>query len=124
MIGNAPVEEGSPARSAIDAAYEKHAPSLSANRMPACWYAEEGLIRSLFDASERFAPVATFRRPWSEAYPTDRYLDLMRTHSPHHLLSASQRELLLAALREAIDAHGGSFEVEYEAHLYLARVRA
>jgi len=123
VIGNAPVEERSPARTAIDAAYETQAPSLAANRMPACWYGEEALIRGLFAASERFAPAAAFTRSWSESYATDRYLDLMRTHSPHRLLDESQRESLLAAIRKAIDAHGGSFNVSYEAHLYLARVR-
>ena len=123
VIGNAPVEEESPARSAIDAAYEKHAPSLAASRMPACWYAQNELLQDLFARSGRFAPVAAFRRPWAETYSAGRYLDLMRTHSPHRLLAESQRESLLAAIREAIDGHGGSFEVRYEARMYLARVR-
>lgn len=122
VIGNVPVEEASPARSEIDAAYETHAPGLAANRMPACWYAENALIRGLFDASGRFAEVAAFRRPWAESYSAERYLDLMRTHSPHRLLPEAQRESLLSAVGEAIARHGGSFEVRYEARMYLARV--
>jgi SAM-dependent methyltransferase len=121
VIGNAPLDEPSPARLAVDAAYAAHAPSLAGN--PPCWYGEEALIRGLFDESRRFAPVAVRHHRWSETYGTDRYCELTRTHSPHRMLPEAQLESLVSAIRRAIDLHGGRFPVTYDAHLYLARVR-
>jgi hypothetical protein len=38
------------------------------------------------------------------------------------MLAAEQREQLLTGLAEAIDAQGGRLEIDYETHLYMARL--
>jgi SAM-dependent methyltransferase len=121
VIGNAPVFRASPIRTALDAAYTAHAPGLVGGGVAAGWYGEEGPIRALFDESALFGPVAWRRHPWSQLYSAPEYLDLMRTQSDHRLLPEAQSESLLSAIRAAIDQHGGRFEVNYDAHLYLAR---
>jgi SAM-dependent methyltransferase len=72
-------------------------------------------------ASGRFAPaeIRTFR--WSKSYRTAEWLALLQTHSDHHGLPPAQRERLLAAIGEAIDSIGGSFELPYETVLVSAR---
>jgi SAM-dependent methyltransferase len=122
VVGNAPVDEPSPARLAVDAAYGAHAPSLAGN--PSCWYAEAALIRELFDESQRFEPVTVRCHRWAETYDGERYCDLTRTHSPHRMLPPAQLESLVAEIHRAIERHGGRYQVTYDAHLYLARVRA
>jgi hypothetical protein len=37
------------------------------------------------------------------------------------MLTPSTREALLGEIAEAIDGHGGEFEMDYETHLYIAR---
>jgi SAM-dependent methyltransferase len=124
VVGNAVVPRQSPVRAAIDAAYAAHAPALLDSAGAMSWYAEGGPIPALFAESARFDPATWRRHPWSQAYTAREYLDLLRTHSDHRLLGESERESLLAAIGQAIDRCGGSTEVQYEAHLYLARVAA
>ncbi|WP_412474786.1 hypothetical protein ACK83U_03385 [Rhizobium sp. WW22] len=45
----------------------------------------------------------------------------MRTLSSYRLLSEDRREALLFELADAINTHGGKFELHYETQLYLAR---
>jgi len=120
VVGNAVVLEMSALREAIDAVYTRHAPTLVGP--PATrWYAEEGPVADLFAASGCFGPVTWRRYPWSRAYSPSEYCDLLRTHSDHRLLPAGQLDALLGALSGVIEAHEGSIEVVYDAHLYLAR---
>jgi SAM-dependent methyltransferase len=70
--------------------------------------------------SARFGPAEVHRFPWSQAYETAGWLDHLRTHSDHHALPPSRRERLLAAVGEAIEGLGGSFEMTYEAVLVSA----
>jgi SAM-dependent methyltransferase len=68
------------------------------------------------------AEVSTFS--WRQAYRTRDWLDFVSTHSDHQALEPQRRERLLAAVGEAIDGLGGSFEVRYEASLVSARLAA
>jgi hypothetical protein len=68
-----------------------------------------------------YGPAQTTRFPWSERYDTAGWLEQLATHSDHQALQATQRERLLAAVGEAIDAIGGSFEMPYETVLLSAR---
>ncbi len=56
-------------------------------------------------------------------HETAEWLELLQTHSDHQTLPAPQRERLLAAIGEAVDSLGGSFEMPYEAILVTARRR-
>jgi SAM-dependent methyltransferase len=73
--------------------------------------------------SRCFRPVVVRRYPWARTYDTASWLEYLRSHSDHSTLPAARRERLLAALGEAIERLGGSFEVTYEAVLISARRR-
>ncbi len=71
--------------------------------------------------SGRFGPVEVRRFPWRRTYGTAGWLGHLETHSDHQALSPIRRQRLLAAVGEAIEAIGGSFEVPYETVLVTAR---
>ena len=118
VIGNAVVSQS--IRAALDAVYERHAPSL-AHTAPMEWYNEQGPLPRLFAESGRFGPVAHRGEPWTRRYTTAQYLELLSTQSDHRLLPEAQREALWTAIGEAIELSGGAVTVGYEAHLHLAR---
>ena len=68
-----------------------------------------------------FDPPITRSYSWTQGYTTATWLDLIRTHSNHMLLDDTDRERLLAAVAEAIDSHGGSFEYRYLTQLWASR---
>ena len=37
------------------------------------------------------------------------------------MMEATKRAELLADIAQAIDSHGGQFDMDYETHLYIAR---
>lgn len=69
-----------------------------------------------------FEPARESWFSWERAYDTSAWIDLLRTHSDHQTLPAERRERLLSALREAIDAIGGSFQMHHETVLVSARL--
>ncbi|HEU4730714.1 MAG TPA: class I SAM-dependent methyltransferase [Kofleriaceae bacterium] len=81
------------------------------------WWVDE------IDASGRFGPVHVGRFPWSARMTTRGYLDLLDTYSDHALLPDAQRGALYAQLADAIERHGGRFELPYTALVCLACVR-
>jgi SAM-dependent methyltransferase len=72
-------------------------------------------------AAGRFGSPETRSFDWSQTHDTAGWLDHLSTHSDHQTLPPAQREQLLAAVGDAIDALGGSFEMSYEAVLVSAR---
>jgi SAM-dependent methyltransferase len=76
---------------------------------------------TVLDADDRFQDVRVREFPWQRTYTTDEWLSFLRTHSDHQVLAGPRLERLLAAVGEALDDFGGSFEVEYEAVLVSAR---
>jgi SAM-dependent methyltransferase len=74
-------------------------------------------------ASASFAPAEVSTFAWSHTHDTAQWLALLQTHSDHQALAADRREALLAAIGEAVDSLGGSFEMPYEAILVTARRR-
>jgi SAM-dependent methyltransferase len=73
--------------------------------------------------SGEFGPVAVRRIPWSRRYGTEAWLEYLASHSDHQTLPADRRTRLLAALGEAIERFGGSFEVAFETILLSATRR-
>jgi SAM-dependent methyltransferase len=61
---------------------------------------------------------------WSDLYTTERYQELLGTTQDHILLADQTRRALLAEIGEAIDRHGGSFEMHYVTKLCLAHATA
>ena len=119
VFGIVTIFDRSPLREALDRVYALHAPAMAGDS-PTRWYAEGGPIPNLFAESGCFGPVTWRSYPWSQRYVTAEYLDLLRTSSDHRVLPPEQRESLLQGVGRAIETHGGSIEVRYEAHLYLA----
>lgn len=120
LMGNVSLPTADPVWTDVGRAYADCAPAI-AGPSPTHWYAADGPIPDLVAASKRFAEVRHHCVAWSLAYSSEDYVGLMATHSDHRLLESGQREALLAAIRRAIDSHGGAIEMRYDTHLYLAR---
>ena len=73
-------------------------------------------------ATGRFGSPETRSFAWSQTHETSGWLDHLSTHSDHQALPPAQRERLLAAVGDAIDALGGSFAMSYEAVLVSAPI--
>jgi SAM-dependent methyltransferase len=58
--------------------------------------------------------------PWTRAYDTDQWLELLRSRSDHMALDAAVRERLFGAIRTVIDDHGGSFVMGFETGVITA----
>ncbi len=67
-----------------------------------------------------YGPAWTARFEWSQRYDTAEWLEQLGTHSDHQALPAAQRQQLLDAVGEALDAIGGSFEMSYATVLVSA----
>ena len=61
------------------------------------------------------------REPWKASYDTATWLELLSTQSDHRMLDDDTRAALFDRIRAAVDAHGGSVEVDYLSVCYLAR---
>jgi hypothetical protein len=69
-----------------------------------------------------FGPVTHKRYPWKWPHTTSSYIDFLRTKSEHRMLDSAKREAMLGEIARAIDDHGGRLTVDYETHLYIARL--
>jgi hypothetical protein len=72
-------------------------------------------------ASGLFTDVRVDRFAGAVSYPTDRYVRLLNTFSPHLLLPTPRRRALHARLAEIIDDRGGTVTVALDTTLLLAR---
>jgi hypothetical protein len=110
-------------REALDVVYARYAPDM-----------EPGLARpiglerySLPDWSAEIAGVDRFGErevrgyEWSLPYTTDEYADLVSTHSEVRRLNDGTRQALLTAIRDAVDAQGGSFQLPMHVRACIAR---
>jgi SAM-dependent methyltransferase len=78
------------------------------------WVIEE------LETSGLFGPVTVVREPWRATYDSAAWLELLSTQSDHRMLDEVTRAGLFDRIGRAVDAHGGSVEVEYLAVGYLA----
>jgi SAM-dependent methyltransferase len=79
----------------------------------------EATLAGIADSGE-FGEAESRSFPWSRTYDTVGLLDELETHSDHQTLAPERRTRLLAAVAEAIDGLGGSFEMPYETILISA----
>lgn len=112
-------------RDELDAVYARHAPKLGRDESVA-----RGGLHARPDAaaeevarSEDFAAVEIREFEWSATYSADEWVDRLATYSDHALLDPAVFERLEEAIREAIEAHGGSVEVPYATRTILAERR-
>ncbi|HKF19707.1 MAG TPA: class I SAM-dependent methyltransferase [Candidatus Dormibacteraeota bacterium] len=113
---NGPADVDSPTRRAIAAAYERHAPEIVHRGMGYGPPSQEGAVPA--DAS--FGPPIERAYAWSMDFSSAEWIDLLRTSSDHRMLPDVRSEKLLAAVRAAVDAHGGTFTYPCVSYLWAA----
>jgi len=81
------------------------------------WVIEE------LEGSGLFGPVTVLREPWHATYGSDEWLELLSTQSDHRMLDEEDRAALFERIRTAVDANGGTVDVDYLTVGYLARTK-
>lgn len=122
LLWNIPRWGDTPLRRAIDEAYARWAPdieriSICGNPSTVTTDDPDDDLRTSSDFGER--NEEHFR--WTASYDTAAWISLSRTQSGHMLLPEDQRSSLLDDVAAAIDAHGGTVELEYVTLLVWAR---
>jgi SAM-dependent methyltransferase len=80
-------------------------------------------ITAALEQADSFAPPRFCVWSWCRRYTTAQWLEHLLTHSDHKALPASGRDRLFGAVRDVIDAHGGTIEIGYDTQLVTARRR-
>jgi SAM-dependent methyltransferase len=122
VFWNRPDWPDTPLRHAIDAVYEREAPTLAARtpgRSPQDERRRNGTEQ--LAASSLFDDLTQSEHLWSTSYTTDEYVELLNTQSDHRLLGPNQRQRLYGGIAAVIDAAGGVMPVAYAADVYMAR---
>jgi SAM-dependent methyltransferase len=88
---------------------------------PEAWYLPKGPFKGWFDESRLFGPVVHKCYPWKWQHTTSSYTNFLSTRSDLRMLAPTTRKDLLGEIENAIDGQGGSFDTDYETHLYIAR---
>ena len=118
---NGPQQFESPVRSLIDEAYARHAPEIAfrgSHRGAPGWTRPP--LDPLPHPSQFGTPVER-HYPWAAQYTSTQWTDFLRTTSDHRMLPNERRDALLGAVREAIDAHGGTYDHPYTCSLWAAQ---
>ncbi len=128
VFWNRPRWEECELRDALRRAYQRAAPEFGddpgpmhprTESAPALWRHWE---RSIARAEQFVQPqVRTYE--WPMSYPTERYLQLLSTHSDHIMLAPDRREALLDAVAAVLDRHGGVLELSYVTQLCMVHRR-
>jgi SAM-dependent methyltransferase len=120
VFGNVPTPFQGAFGETVNALYRRYAPSIS-GPPPEAGYLPSGPFGQMIEASGRFGPVEHRAYSWSRTHTAETYPALMSTMSNHILLDAEPRARLLEGLAQAIEAEGGTIDLHYETHLYMAR---
>jgi SAM-dependent methyltransferase len=117
-------DDNDPLRAALDDCYRRWAPELHARQPGFPGLApsgQEAHARDELLGSPGFDEVVVHDHPWTQSLDAAAYLDRLRTQSDHRLLPAGKLERLLGAVREVIEAHGGTVTVPHSTLVVLAR---
>ena len=120
VFGHVPVGLPTPLRPRFKEIYLRHTGKWGPP--PEAWYLPDGPFRAGFDESGMFEPVVNRCYLWKWRQTTSSYTDFLRTKSDHLMLGSAKREAMLDEIAKAIDDHGGELAVDYETHLYMARL--
>lgn len=123
VFGNVAGLAASPVTDAIRAAYRTHF-GATRDEPRLAYLSDDSPLLAELRASPAFSDVRALSFHWTARYTTEQYVALLRTYSNHALLPEQTREALLAEVARAIDASGGSLEVEYTTGLFLAKTGA
>jgi SAM-dependent methyltransferase len=118
ICANRPLRGTGPVDISIQQAYAAHAPELHPRSVDT--NTRDNFL-ALFATAENFRMAQCREYAWRGEYTAAEYVDLLRTHSDHRLLSADRRGNLLDAIRDAIERNGGRFGVDHVAVLCWAR---
>ena len=122
IFGNVPNVPDGPLRRDLDAFYANRAPTLSARRDAANWYASaESPVMLELRASQAFCDTLFEVFDWRCSLTAASYCALLATYSDHSTLPATELTALLASVAEVIDSHGGAVPLCYKTGLFLAR---
>lgn len=119
VFGHVPVGLPAPLLTAFKEIYLRHIGKWGPP--PEAWYLPMGPFKGWFDESGLFGPVEHKSYPWIWQHTTSSYIDFLRTRSDHRMMEAAKRDAVLGEIATAIDDHGGTLDVNYETHLYIAR---
>lgn len=120
VFGNAPRISDTPVHDAVQRVYRRFWPEAAGKQNR--WYgsADSPVARELAASRHFAAPqIRVYRH--AIGYAAADYAALMRTHSDHQMLAASQLEALVAEIERAIAGHGGSIVVEHATTLFVSR---
>jgi SAM-dependent methyltransferase len=123
VFGTAPKAPPTPLDGAFAEIYARLAPSLG-GPAPENAYLPSGSFAKDFDESGLFGPVTHKNYRWSRQHTARGYVDLLGSVSRYQMLAPSIRDALLRAVHQAIENFGGSFELQYETHLYMASLKS
>jgi len=122
---NRPRWDRSELRPELAAVYREHAPEL--DRELPMHPANELTLDGLGDWGAEIDAVAGFERgevrsyDWTQTYAAAEYAELIGSISETLLMDTRRRRELLAAIRAAIEAGGGSLRMSHATRLCLAR---
>jgi SAM-dependent methyltransferase len=120
VFGNVPAAAAPPFDQELPRLYE-HELGAPLGPPPEIWYTPMGALPQLIAKSGHFAPPIHKSHAWSRLHSAASFTDFLRTRTDHRRLPPRQLEKLLAAIADAIVAHGGQIELRFETHLHLAR---
>lgn len=106
---------------AVDAAYQQHFPQPANTGAHAKLEDRVQQTLEMIRRSGRFSEPVFWQHPWTETYDTERYLKLLETFSDHRTLESRTRSQLYAAVRRAIEVHGGQIDRPLMATLFVSR---
>jgi SAM-dependent methyltransferase len=102
-----------------DAAYARYWPRLERREDPGLDW-----VRDELDACGHFTPCELHVFTWEISYTRAEWLALLKTHSDHQMIPEATRTQLHEAVGDAIDKHGGTLPVVYDAQLFFARKKS
>ena len=114
---NRPAHFDGPLWETIHQIYQQYAPAL--DRM--VHLRERAYDAPIPYATSAFTPWVHSIYTWNQTYTAEEYVGFLGTHSDHILLPEEQRTPLLVAVRDAIDAAGGTLDYAYRTLLSVAR---
>jgi SAM-dependent methyltransferase len=107
----------------IDDAYRKFAPDVESSPYVSFDSSEGERYVADLRAANVFGAIEVKRYRWERTYTTDEWLHRAATHSNNILLPEDARTRLFDALREILDAHGGSVDARFGTYTILAEAR-
>jgi SAM-dependent methyltransferase len=107
-------------RAALDEVYGRLAPELLGG--VALGFDDPIETVAGLDETGAFGPQDRVTHRWQQPYTTAEWLDALPTHSDHRAMPAGRRQVLVAAVGEALDSLGGLITVTYDT-LLITSVR-